>query len=212
MNRAEAKERRRQQVLAAVESCIREAGRVDFSMRELAAKAEVSFATPFNLFGKKEDILVALFNKRVVEQASRASARAESSTGLENLLKVAEESCDAYLADAELFRPLARSLRGQQAPQIDSVAQQAQDIWHAALEQCLQEKTIKYNAGLKALARQLHISFRMVFSMWAADELSDREFRKQVVFNSAAFVLPFLTTAGKQQLTSLLQQQMGSDT
>ena len=80
-------------------------------MRDLAKDAEVSFATPFNLFGKKEDILAALFNKRVSEHASLSAERIGNGQGLENLLRVALDSCDGYLSDAELFRPLAQSFR-----------------------------------------------------------------------------------------------------
>jgi len=51
-------------VLDAAETLLRE-GKTDFSMRDLAARAGVSFATPFNQFGSKAAIMHALSERRI---------------------------------------------------------------------------------------------------------------------------------------------------
>lgn len=60
----------RQKVIDAAERLLRE-GRADFSMRDLAAGAEVSFATPFNQFGSKAAIMQALSERRIDEMTRR---------------------------------------------------------------------------------------------------------------------------------------------
>src|SRR4051812_37568164 len=54
----------RQRVIDAAERLLR-GGKADFSMRDLAAEAEVSFATPFNQFGSKAAIMHALSGRRI---------------------------------------------------------------------------------------------------------------------------------------------------
>ena len=205
MSRTEAKERRREQVLAAAEAFIRRDGSVDFSMKDLANDAKVSFATPFNLFGKKEDILAALFNKRVSEQAAINSKRASNGDGLEHLMRIALDSCNAYLSDAELFRPLAQSFRMQRTPQLVAVSQSAQAIWKEALERCQEDKLISEELDLSQLARRLHISFRVAFGMWASNEIKDSEFRQQALYNTVSCLLPHTTNKGRQKLTALIE-------
>ncbi len=51
---------RRERILAAAQELIRETGSVGLSMRALARKAEVSLATPYNLFGSKGAVLAEL--------------------------------------------------------------------------------------------------------------------------------------------------------
>ena len=205
MGRAEAKEARKLRVLDAVEESIRRDGTVNFSMRELAANAEVSFATPFNLFGKKEDILAALFNKRVTDLALRSDARTDQENAIAGLLMIAEESCIGYLSDAQLFKPLARAFRTQSTPQLEAISKQAQAIWQRALERCEAERMITKETDIDSLSRRIHLSFRVAFWMWAADELTDLEFREQALFNTAACLLPPSTAKGKKALTAALE-------
>ena len=205
MNREEAKERRRQQVLDAAEAAIRREGSVDFSMRELAQSAGVSFATPFNLFGKKEDILAALFNKRITEQATQTNQREHAGSGLNLVFSVASESCDAYLSDAQLFKPLAQTFRMQSSPQLHAVANQAQAIWREALVDCQNDRVLNTKSDLDKMARQIHLSFRVAFWMWAADNLSDQDFKQQVLYNTFSILLRSATPKGKSELDHLLE-------
>ena len=51
---------RRERILAAAQELIRATGSLGLSMRALATKAEVSLATPYNLFGSKRAIVLAV--------------------------------------------------------------------------------------------------------------------------------------------------------
>ncbi len=54
----------RTRVIDAAERLLRQ-GKAEFSMRDLAAEAGVSFATPFNQFGSKAAIMHALSARRI---------------------------------------------------------------------------------------------------------------------------------------------------
>jgi AcrR family transcriptional regulator len=61
------KSQRREDIVNAARSLMREAGDPGFSMRTLAERAGVSIATPYNLFGSKQAILLAVLNDDLVE-------------------------------------------------------------------------------------------------------------------------------------------------
>src|SRR5215467_11135333 len=58
---------RRRRILDAAEQLIHQTGGADFSMLSLSNHAEVSPATPYNLFGSKPQLLFALFNRWLAE-------------------------------------------------------------------------------------------------------------------------------------------------
>ncbi|MGI4956453.1 MAG: TetR/AcrR family transcriptional regulator [Janthinobacterium lividum] len=60
----------RQRVIDAAERLLRQ-GKADFAMRDLAAEAGVSFATPFNQFGSKAAIMQALSHRRIDTMEAR---------------------------------------------------------------------------------------------------------------------------------------------
>ena len=55
--REEAKAERRHRIVTAARDLIRETGDTGLSMRAIAARANVSLSTPYNLFGSKGAIL-----------------------------------------------------------------------------------------------------------------------------------------------------------
>jgi AcrR family transcriptional regulator len=54
---------RRERILRTAESLIRKTGGTEFTMRSLAAAAEVSPVTPYNLFESKEGLLYSLLSR-----------------------------------------------------------------------------------------------------------------------------------------------------
>ena len=60
----------RERVLDAAERLLAH-GKASFSMRELAEEADLSFATPFNQFGNKGAIILALSSRRIALMQKR---------------------------------------------------------------------------------------------------------------------------------------------
>lgn len=75
----------RQRVLDAAETLLRQ-GKADFSMRDLAAQAQVSFATPFNHFGSKAAIMQALSARRIDEMEARYRAASPAGDARDRVL------------------------------------------------------------------------------------------------------------------------------
>lgn len=67
------KSQRREDILGAARELMRQSGDLQFSMRALAERAGVSIATPYNLFGSKQHILLAVLNVDLLEYEQAVS-------------------------------------------------------------------------------------------------------------------------------------------
>jgi AcrR family transcriptional regulator len=65
--RPEGKSRRRDEIVAAARRLMRDSGDLGFSMRSLAENARVSIATPYNVFGSKQAVLLAVLDADLAE-------------------------------------------------------------------------------------------------------------------------------------------------
>ena len=107
----------RQTVLDAAEALLRD-GKADFSMRDLAARAGVSFATPFNQFGSKAAIMHALSARRIDEMTRRFSAAPSLSDAVGRVLLATAIGVEVMLEQPEVNRAVmgwigtARRCRG----------------------------------------------------------------------------------------------------
>src|SRR5947207_5836118 len=102
---------RRDRILATARKLIRQTGGTAFSMRALADRAEVSLATPYNLFGSKAGVLYALLNASL-DRVSQAAHTFSSADPTERVLEVAGIAADVYARDPAFYRPLMRFLIG----------------------------------------------------------------------------------------------------
>lgn len=92
--RERSKARRRDVILDAARDLLSRPGEPQFSMRRLAEAAEVSIATPYNLFGSKHAILVALLDQGSARLDEELSVYAGDGVGA--LLKAPELMIRGY--------------------------------------------------------------------------------------------------------------------
>lgn len=105
------KQVRRDAIIGAAESLIRERGDIGFSMLDLAQKAEVSPATPYNLFGTKSAILYALLN-RSADRMFDAAEPPRGSDPVKRALGAARALAEVLASDPNFYRPLYSFLMG----------------------------------------------------------------------------------------------------
>src|SRR5689334_17684663 len=79
---------RRRRILEAAAQLIRASGGAGLSMRTLAERAEVSLATPYNLFGSKSGVLTAL-QFSTLEKLEEAMEELGARDPIEQVLEVA---------------------------------------------------------------------------------------------------------------------------
>ncbi len=109
-SREEAKRRRREQIVRAARKLMRERGDTGFSMRALAAEAEVSIATPYNLFGSKQAIMFAVLEADMGRYQERLERlRADE---LEMFFKAVSLATTYYGKEPEFHRSVLFSVYG----------------------------------------------------------------------------------------------------
>src|ERR1044071_4676275 len=162
---------RRERILEAARRLIRKTGGTSFSMRALAEEAEVSLATPYNLFGSKGGVLYALLNASL-ENVDRAAVTYSSSKPVERVLEVAGIAADVYARDAAFYRPLMQFLLGvRDVDHRPRFLSQSLHRWKRTVQAAIRQRLIGESVDAELLARQLMINFIGGLELWIHEEL-----------------------------------------
>ncbi len=163
----------RRRVLDAAERLLRE-GRADFSMRDLAAEAGVSFATPFNRFGSKAAIMHALSGRRIDTMAVRLAA-ADQPRGVAARVLLAVDIAVAVMLEEPAVNRAVMGWIGTAGPRPGEALARSTALWTTALADAEGIEPSRRERALDRLPRLLALAFRGALSFWTAGELSDDE-------------------------------------
>jgi AcrR family transcriptional regulator len=159
----------RQHVIDAAERLLRQ-GRAEFSMRDLAAEAGVSFATPFNKFGSKAAIMQALSARRIDTMERRFAAGLRLTDTADRVLLAIDTAAAVMLEEPEINRAVMGRL-GTASPSPGQVWERSTALWTLALGTGDGLIVARREQALRCLPRQLAFAFRGVLSFWTAGEL-----------------------------------------
>ena len=101
---------RRRRIIEAARSLIRETGNAGLSMRALAARAGVSLATPYNLFGSKRAIVLAVLDD--VREFQERFAHLKSSDPIERIFAAVHLALEYYKDDPRFYKTLWAAVFG----------------------------------------------------------------------------------------------------
>jgi len=163
----------RQRVIEAAERLLRQ-GKAEFSMRDLAAEAGVSFATPFNQFGSKAAIMHAISARRVELMDARFRDVAPPSDAMARVLVAVDVAASVMLEEPVVNRSVMGWL-GTASPAGGTALTRSEAFWTLALDTSEGLAPARCERGVRSLPRQLAFGFRGVLSFWTAGELADDE-------------------------------------
>jgi AcrR family transcriptional regulator len=161
----------RQRVIDAAERLLRE-GKADFSMRDLAAEAGVSFATPFNQFGSKAAIMQALAERRIDMMAKRFAEQPPLPHAVDRVLLAIGIAAAGMLEEPRVNRAVMGWI-GTAGPIPGNALAHSTALWRLALGDGEGLIASRQEEGLRELPRQLAFGFRGVLSFWTSGELAD---------------------------------------
>lgn len=161
----------RQRVIDAAERLLRD-GKADFSMRDLAAEAGVSFATPFNQFGSKAAIMQTLSAHRIDTMESRFVAAPPLTDATERVLLAIDTAAAVMLEEPKVNRAVMGWL-GTASASPGQVWARSTALWTLALGAGDGLIAARRDQALRCLPGQLAFAFRGVLSFWTAGELPD---------------------------------------
>jgi AcrR family transcriptional regulator len=183
----------RQRVIEAAERLLRQ-GKAGFGMRDLAAEAGVSFATPFNQFGNKAAIMQALSALRIERMEARYLAARQSGDAADCVLLAVDTAVAVMLEEPDVNRAVMGWL-GTACPVPGQVWARSRDLWTLALGAGEGLIADRREQALRCLPGQLAFAFRGVLSFWSAGELPDNMLAVQAREMAGALLLGF-TDAG----------------
>jgi len=179
----------RQIVLDAAETLLRE-GKADFSMRDLAANAGVSFATPFNQFGSKAAIMHALSGRRIDTMTKRFAKASAPPDAAGRVFLATAIGVEVMLEEPEVNRTIMAWISAA-APSSGHVLAHSSALWTLALGAGEGLAAARRGQALSTLPTLLAFGFRGVLSFWTAGELTDESLAAHAQSVASTMLLGF---------------------
>jgi AcrR family transcriptional regulator len=183
--REEAKAERRRRIVAAVRDLIRETGDVGLSMRAIAARAGVSLTTPYNLFGSKRAIVLAVLED-VREFHERFSSLHQVSA-IDRIFHAVSLSLSYYVEDPDFYRTLwteTLDLSGKET-RTALITPQRYAFWWALIGEADKEGAFMEGLDLDLLLRNLDLVFGGVMTAWVLGGVEVEDLEPAVGFGYA---------------------------
>lgn len=179
--REKAKEARRQLIIQAAGSLIRESASTSFSMHDLAKRAGFSTYTTYNLIGSKATVFYILLNQ-CIDRIDTARILSEAKGDpLDCVLQSGNASVDLFVSDPDFYRPLMRFVFGVLDPvHRPAFMDRSYRYWLAAIAPLIEGGHIGTEFMPVDLARDLLVFFTGALEFWVHGELDSNEFRAQI--------------------------------
>lgn len=205
-------ERRRQEfrrrILDAVEDLVREHNGVGFVIRDVADRAGVSPATPFNHFRTKTGMLLALMDRSLSEIARNSPVFSENDDAIDFMIRSATHAARSYAEQSELYRPVFRAVLFATAGDGDSVIDRAVRMWRRSLERAEHAGQLNPAVDVDMLANLLETNWLGALIPWMAGSIDGSELRLRVEYGTA-LILAGTTTDSVSR--DLLKRARGLD-
>jgi AcrR family transcriptional regulator len=192
-----------ERVLDAAERLLDQSGTA-FSMRELAEEAGVSFATPFNHFGSKAAIMLALSGRRIASMHQRLSEAVLPEKAVARILAAVDSAVSVMLAAPEASRAVMGAISAP-SEESSNVSLHSSAFWAEALGGGKGLVAATRPLALTELPDQLAIVFRGVLSFWAAGEIPDHLLNQRAIAAAAVVLLGFAGHHDRPRLLALIE-------
>lgn len=171
LSRREAgKAERRARIIRAARDLIRETGDAGLSMRALAARAGVSLATPYNLFGSKRAIVLAVLQD--VREFQERFSHLRSSDPIERIFSAVDMAVEFYVADPPFYKTLWAAVFDTSDEYRTAIFNPKRDaFWRALLDDAATTGALGSEIDLDLLIKQLDFVFRSVMLDWILGEI-----------------------------------------
>jgi AcrR family transcriptional regulator len=165
------KAERRQRIIHAARELIRETGNAGLSMRVLAARAGVSLATPYNLFGSKRAIVLAVLED--VREFHDRFSHLSVSDPLERILLAVDIQIEIYLADPAFYKTMWAAVFDTSDDLRATLWNAKRDaFWRGLVASAVEAGAIGREVSAEWLQRQLDHLFRCIMLDWVVGILS----------------------------------------
>lgn len=187
--RLRAKDQRRARLIKVARELISENDGGNFSMQELALRAELSLATPYNLFGSKLVILQEVFRAES-EGFHKKSIELRAGAPVESVMATVENMVSVFARKPHFYRGLTRSLMMLSADDFrGSILPISEAMFRPLVDGLIQDGAIAIHIPAAVISTHLLRVFNSTFLLWASQAWDENTFRREL---KTGFVLSFL--------------------
>ena len=194
-----AKSQRREDIVAAARALMRRSGEDGFSMRTLAEAAGVSIATPYNLFGSKQAILLAVLSADLADyEAALAQLHADK---IEVLFQAVSIMTATLRADPEFYRNMLSAVSRDGGPEFRFMVSGPRYIlWKRLLGEATQAGLLQGDVDPDALAITITQHLFANVQAWSQGLLGLDEMDARMRFGLALSLTAIATLKSRGQL------------
>lgn len=200
--REEGKEERRQRIVTAARSLIRESGDTGLSMRAIAARANVSLATPYNLFGSKRGIVMAVLEDR--REFHERFAALKDLSAVERIFMAVQFTLAYHVEDPALYRSLWAALldtRGGGADlRAELITPQSSLFMQGLLAEAKADGVIADDVDMELLQQSMGGHFAAAMLSWVLGQTSVHELEPAICFGYAQALCASASESARPQV------------
>jgi len=208
--REEAKAARREAIVDAAMRLMYARGDSGFSMRALADTAGVSIATPYNLFGSKQAIMLAVLDTGMAHYEQRLGKL--EADELEIFFGAVSLATELYAEAPKFHQAVLFSAYGDGGRDYRAVFGDPRFLfWKMLVERARQAQWLEPDIDASALALALSQQFFICILEWAYGEIDLEELEYRVHYTFALLLNGAATASGSARLTpriKVLQKQL----
>ncbi len=208
--REQAKQARRDAIITAAVRLMRARGDAGFSMRALAEAAGVSIATPYNLFGSKQAIMLAVLDAgmaRYEDHLDRLEADA-----LDIFFEAVSLAVELYGEAPKFHKAVLFAAYGDGGRDHRAVFGDPRFLfWKGRVDQARDAGLLESEIEANALALALSQQFFICILEWAYGQIGLDELESRVHYSFALLLKGAATAAGAERIAPRirpLQQQL----
>jgi AcrR family transcriptional regulator len=177
-------------------------------MRALAEQAGVSIATPYNLFGSKQAILVALLDDNLAEYQAELSEL--TTGGVDALFDAAALMCSQFDGDPRFYRNVFASVAGEAGEELRFLVSGPRYVlWKNLLRDATQEGLLDAEIDPDAFAITLSQLLFANVQEWALGFLELAEMDARIRYGMALALLAIATDKSRPSLKERMQVAEG---
>ncbi|HEX2889918.1 TetR/AcrR family transcriptional regulator [Vineibacter terrae] len=195
--RERAKAERRARIVAAARGLVREGGIGNLSMKLLAERAGVGIATPYNLFGSKRDVMLAVLDEDVAAFQQRV-ARLRHPDALEVLFRTVTLAKQVYAAEPDFYRAVLLAVYntgGREFRAMFSGPRRA--FWLNLVGDAAAAGCIRPDVQAAPLTLHLAHVFASVLLDWVLGDIALDEMEAQIQYGFALSLMGVATAASR---------------
>ncbi|MCC6920579.1 MAG: TetR/AcrR family transcriptional regulator [Alphaproteobacteria bacterium] len=201
--REQAKAERRLRIIGAARNLIRETGDTNLSMRTIAKRAQVSLATPYNLFGSKRAVVLAVLED--VRDFTERFGALHPVNSIERIFQALSLAMDYYVKDPDFYRTLWKALldtSGKEDSEISTPQSRAQNraFWQSLIEDAQKDGFLEADIRADMFERNMSYTFNGVMLAWVMGGIESEDMVAAAGLGYALKLQGAATASGRERL------------